>query len=224
MRRELRLYADSAVVDDVSALLADGLVYGVTTNPTILERAGRSDRDIPELYARWSAEGAREIFFQTWGETSAEMLENARGINALGPLVVVKVPATRAGFATASALVALGADVLVTAVYSRAQALTAATVGARYIAPYLGRLRDTGHDGVAEIAAMQQIVAGSGTDVLAASLRSPDDVVALALALAGVPYFTAAPSVITAMARNDTSDAAAAEFELAVARGRQQVG
>jgi transaldolase len=211
-----RFYADSADVDEVSGLLTDALVHGVTTNPTILERGHRSIRDIPELYARWSAEGAREIFFQTWGGSTKAMLENAEGILSLGPLAVVKVPATREGFAAAASLAAGGATVLVTAIYSQAQALAAATIGARYIAPYLGRLRDAGRDGVAEISAMQAVLAGSGTDVLAASLRTPSDIVALAAE--GVPYFTAAPSVILATLQSDMSDASAAEFEAAVQR------
>jgi transaldolase len=214
--REFRFYADSANVEEVRGLLADRLVYGVTTNPTILERADRSVRDIPQLYARWEAEGAREIFFQAWGENAAAMIANARHLAALGSKVVVKVPATRDGFTAAAVLIGAGTTVLVTAVYAQAQALAAATIGARYIAPYLGRLNDSGRDGVAEIAAMQALVAGSGTDVLAASLRTPNDIVCLAAA--GVPYFTAAPSVILAALSSDVSDRSAQEFEDAVER------
>jgi len=215
--RELRFYADSANVEEVSDVLADGLVHGVTTNPTILERADRSVRDIPQLYARWEAEGAREIFFQTWGDSAKAMIGNAERLAALGSRIVVKVPATRDGFTAAAALVSTGATVLVTAIYAQAQALAAATLGARYIAPYLGRLNDSGRDGVAEIAAMQALVAGSGTDVLAASLRTPGDIVSLAMV--GVPFFTAAPAVILAALYNDVSDRSAQDFEGAVARG-----
>lgn len=216
MLRELRFYADSAKVDEVSGILTDALVYGVTTNPTILERANRSVHDLPDLYARWEAEGAREIFFQAWGDSTKSMLENAERILSLGSRVVVKVPATRDGFATAATLVSGGATVLVTAVYTQAQALAAATIGARYIAPYFGRLQDAGRDGVTEISAMQALVAQSGTDVLAASLRTPNDIVALAAE--GVQFFTAAPAVILAALQSDVSDRAAEEFEAAVRR------
>lgn len=217
MSRETRLYVDSADVDLVSALLGDSLVHGVTTNPTILERAGVSVADIPRLYSRWAAEGAREIFFQAWGETTDDMLRSAAGIAELGPPVVVKVPATRVGFASATALVAQGVRVLVTAVYSPAQALAAASIGARYIAPYLGRLNDTGRDGLAVISTMHRVVADSETDVLAASLRSADDLVALAEV--GVRHFTAAPGVVMAAFQHDVSDQSAVDFEAAVARG-----
>lgn len=213
MPRSPRFYVDSADVDAVSPLLAGRLVHGVTTNPTILERGGRTVRDIPELYGRWAAEGAREIFFQAWGEDAESLERRARDVLALGELAVVKVPATAAGFPVAARLAAEGAPVLLTAVYTVPQALAAAACGIRYIAPYLGRLRDAGHDGVALIAAMQARCEGSGTDVLAASLRSPDDLVALAEA--GVPFFTAAPAVLHATLASEASDAAAAVFQAA---------
>ncbi len=211
-----RVYVDSADVDRVGDLLAAGLVHGVTTNPTILERAGRRIAEIPALYERWVSEGAHEVFFQTWGDDAATMLANAEKILALGDRVAVKVPATREGFAATRSLVDAGATVLVTAVYSVGQALAASAYGARYIAPYLGRLRDAGRDGTSLIARMQSVCAGSGTDVLAASLRSPDDIVELRLA--GVPYFTAAPDVVLALLDDPVSIASAAEFEAAIER------
>lgn len=211
-----RLYVDSADTDRVSRLLAARVVYGVTTNPTILERGGRTAAEIPDLYARWESEGAHEIFFQTWGGDKASFLRNAEGIRALGDRVVVKVPATADGFAAASALVRDGATVLVTAVYSIAQALACASIGVHYIAPYLGRMRDAGIDGGAVIARMQQMCAGSDSNVLAASLRSADDITDLRVA--GVPYFTAAPDVIEEMLFDAVSDSSAAEFDAAMVR------
>lgn len=211
-----RLYVDSADVDRVSRLLSAGVVHGVTTNPTILERGGRTAAEIPDLYARWEAEGANEIFFQTWGGDTSSFLRNADSICALGDRVVVKVPATAAGFAAASALVRGGATVLVTAVYSVAQALACASIGVRYIAPYLGRMRDAGIDGDAVIARMQEVCVGSGANVLAASLRSADDITGLRLA--GVPYFTAAPDVLDQVLFNEVSDSSAVEFDAAMVR------
>lgn len=211
-----RLYVDSADLERVSKLLESGVVHGVTTNPTILERGGRTAAEIPDLYARWESEGAREIFFQTWGADRAALLRNAEMIRALGDRVAVKVPATADGFAVASALVSDGATVLITAVYSVAQALAAASIGAQYIAPYLGRLRDAGVDGDALIPQMQAVCAGSATNVLAASLRSADDITGLRLA--GVPYFTAAPDVLDQVLFHEVSDSSALEFEAAMAR------
>lgn len=211
-----RLYVDSADVTRVGELLEGGLVAGVTTNPTILERSGRRVGEIAELYDQWVAQGASEVFFQTWGADASELLANADRILALGDRVVVKVPATREGFVATRSLVAGGATVLVTAVYSPAQALACASYGVRYVAPYLGRLRDSGRDGVALIADMQAVCAGSETNVIAASLRSPDDIVELRQV--GVPYFTAHPDVILGLLSDETSDQAAAEFEAAIGR------
>ncbi len=190
-----RLYVDSADVDRVSPLLAAGVVHGVTTNPTILERGGRTAAEIPDLYARWESEGGRtRSSSRPGGGDTASFLRNAEGIRALGDRVAVKVPATAEGFAAAAALVREGATVLVTAVYSVAQALACASIGAQYIAPYLGRMRDAGLDGDATIARMQEVCAGSASNVLAASLRAPDDITGLRLA--GIPHFTAAPDVL----------------------------
>lgn len=217
MRRERRRYVDSAQVDEVSEILRDGLVHGVTTNPTILERAHRSAANSSELYARWVSEGAQEVFFQAWGENTQALLRLAEGILALGPKVVVKVPATRTGFAAAANLSRDGATVLLTAVYSPAQALMAASLGVRYIAPHLGRMQDSGLNGTAEIAAMTVMVAGTDTDVIAASLRTPGAIVALAEV--GVRYFTAAPAVVLAVMQHTVIDSSSAEFEAAVFRG-----
>lgn len=210
-----RLYADSADVDAVAPLLRGRIVRGVTTNPTILERAGRGVDDIPELYAAWRDAGAEEIFFQSWGRDEATLERRARDILALGDRAVVKVPATAVGFPVAARLAAEGHPVLLTAVYAVPQALAAAAAGIDYIAPYLGRLQDAGHDGVAVIAAMRRQCDGSGTEVLAASLRDPAALVALREV--GVTCFTAHPSVLAATLVDDASDAAAAVFEQAAA-------
>lgn len=211
-----RFYVDSAEVARVTELLTVRLVSGVTTNPTILERAGQRLADLPALHARWLREGAAEIFFQTWGATAATMLDNAERLADLGERVVVKVPATRDGFIVARALTDRGVPVLVTAVYAVAQAVAAAAYGARYIAPYYGRLLDSGRDPVSLIGQMQQACEGSDTSVLAASLRSPDDVTALRLA--GIRFFTAAPDVILAVLGDETSERSAVEFEAAMSR------
>ncbi len=211
-----RLYVDSADVERVGTLLRAGLVHGVTTNPTILQRQGRTAADLPGLYRRWEDEGAREIFFQAWGEDAAALRACAARIARLGDRIAVKIPATPAGFAAAAAVIDAGTPVLLTAVYSVAQALAAASIGAAYIAPYLGRMRDAGLDADARIPAMQAVCAGARTKVLLASLRSPEDIVAMRLA--GISHFTAAPDVLEQMLQHDVSDSSAREFEGAMGR------
>lgn len=206
-----RLFADSADEAAVAPLLEAGIVKGVTTNPTILRRAGAGPSDIPRLYAAWSAAGAERLFFQAWGADVDAMLRCAQRLAGLGENVTVKVPATRVGFTVGRALAATGTPVLVTAVYSAAQAIAAAAIEAEFIAPYLGRLDHAGRDGLTEIATMNGVLEETGTSVLAASLRSPEAVVALAQR--GVRAFTAAPTVIWELLQDDTSDSSARVFE-----------
>ena len=210
------LYVDSAETGLIDPLLEAGLVTGVTTNPTILERGGARVSEIPALYERWVGQGAREVFFQTWGVDAATMLAHAEPMISLGDRVVIKVPATRDGFVVTRTLVERGVPVLVTAVYSAAQALASAAYGARYIAPYFGRMHDVGRNALAEIGEMHRMLEGSGTEVLAASLRTPADIVALRAA--GVARFTAAPAVLEAMLVDEVSERSAAEFEAASRR------
>ncbi len=206
-----RLYADTADERAVATLLQASLITGVTTNPTILARASLGAGDIPRLHERWHTAGATEIFFQAWGSDVDALLARGRALAALGPDVVVKVPATVDGFRAARALIDEAIPVLVTAVYSPAQAIAAASIGARYIAPYLGRLSDAGRDGVEEIGHMNGLLASTPTAVLAASLRSPAAIVALADV--GVRHFTAAPSVIWDCLFDPVSEASAIQFE-----------
>lgn len=218
MTTNFRFYADSADVQEIAPLLDGRLIQGVTTNPTILAKANKSINDIEELHQTWQAAGSKEIFFQTWGQDSAQMMANAQRIAVLGEDVVIKVPATATGFPVAAHLVRSGVPVLLTAVYSTTQALAAANIGVRYIAPYLGRLQDSNRDGVALIGQMQRLIEGTGTDVLAASLRTPSVIVDLAER--GIRFFTATPSVLWAALNDTESDRSAVDFESAVQQAR----
>ncbi len=213
LSRPRRLYVDSADVDAVAPLLSGSLVHGVTTNPTILDRAGRTVKDIPALYAGWVAAGAEEVFFQAWGADEALLRRRAERILALGDRAVVKLPASRMGFGVAASLANEGAPVLVTAVNTPAQALAAASCGIRYIASYMGRTRDAGYDLKGGVMRMHALCAGTQTEVMAASLRSADELVTLAEA--GVPCFTAAPRILWDLLESAATDRAVAEFDAA---------
>lgn len=212
----VRLYVDSADDEVVGRLLVAGVVRGVTTNPTVLERAGRTRAELPAMYRRWVAAGAEEVFFQAWGPDEEALRARAEELLAIGDRVAVKVPATRPGFAAAAHLAAGGAPVLVTAVYTVEQALAAAAVGARYIAPYLGRLADAGLDAAEVIGRMAGVCRGTATEVLAASLREPAQITLLRER--GIGAFTARPEVLWAMLDSDRTTAATAEFEAAMGR------
>src|SRR5690606_32104764 len=102
--------------------------------------AGRGTSDLPDLVAELRGAGARQLFVQTTEDDAARIVEQGSGLAGLGPDVVVKVPATRAGLTATRRLIAEGVPVLVTAVYNVQQAVLARAVGAWGVAPYVGRM------------------------------------------------------------------------------------
>lgn len=215
----MNLYLDTADRAAAESLLATGLFAGLTTNPTILRRASKGVADVADIY-RWAVDaGAREVFLQAWGDSPQVLVERAQQLRELGPEVVVKFVATRAGSSACAAMAARGVPTLLTAVYDPGQAMLAAAAGATYIAPYLGRLNDAGRDGTAEVVAMHQVLVatGSSTKVLLASIRSVPEMVELARH--GVDCFTMAPQVAEQLFADPTTAAAARTFEDAVLDG-----
>ena len=211
----MALYIDSADRELIAEVWPSGVFAGVTTNPTILDRSGLGQRDVPELYAWLPELGVSQVFVQVNGRTREDMLKSAEGIRALGP-VTVKVPATADGYAAARALVEEGARVLLTAVYHPVQALMARDCGIQGIAPYVGRMTEAGRHGVASVIAMQEAIGSDPTRILAASLRTADDI--SRLAAAGVPDFTLGGALARAVLDDDLTRAAVDEFEETAAR------
>jgi transaldolase len=204
----LSLYVDSAVRQDVEPLLDLGVFSGITTNPTLLHRAGLGPDDLPEVY-RWAVDaGAQEVFMQTWGESADEMESRGRELAKLGERTVIKVVASAHGVRAAARLAADGIPVLLTAVYATHQAVTAAAAGVRYLAPYVGRMADEGRAAREDLAAMHQLLTATGSTprILAASVRSTADLVFLAQQ--GVDAF-ALPVTVARKLFDDTLTAAA---------------
>jgi len=194
----MRLYLDSADTAELSRVLPSPLVAGVTTNPTLLKRAGLTWDELPDFVRRVEQVGVRTVHVQVRHADADGMLRDAAGYRNLGSLaeVIVKLPATRAGYAAAAALVADGVSVTMTAVSEPEQVLWSLRVGARYAAPYLGRMDETGRDGQAVIRAMQAVVraypspGGESLRLLVASIRSPEafrDLLQLGVGAATVP-------------------------------------
>ncbi|MEA2611124.1 MAG: hypothetical protein QOG32_850 [Chloroflexota bacterium] len=195
--RSFHLYVDSADTEDLAGILPHPLVYGVTTNPTLLRKAGVSPDRLPALLERILAWGAHAVHVQVGSADEDGMLRDAeRAVALAGPgVVVVKIPATRQGFAAGSRLSARGVPVTYTAVYEPEQAAFAAMTKAAYAAPYLGRMSDQGGEALATIARMQALVDryGTGTRLLVASVRSRSDF--LSLLDIGVGAITVPPSL-----------------------------
>ena len=219
-RAGFRLFLDSADPAAWQRWLPTGLFHGITTNPTILERAGlrSTHATIEEVVHAALNHPIHEVHVQAWGTHAPSLIESGRALAAIDPRVVVKVPVTEAGIRAVAALHARGIRTTVTAVYAAHQALTASAAGADYAAPYYGRIVDKGRDGVALLGAMRRILATAGdrTRLLVASLRSPDDLATLAAA--GCDTFTFGPAVAEALFADPDTDAASRVFEAAAAR------
>lgn len=212
----MKLYLDTADRDTAETLLATGLFAGMTTNPTILQRASLGVADIPDIYAWSTGAGAAAVFFQAWGRDTATLLERGRSLRALGDEVVVKLVASKAGTAACAQLSAEGIPTLLTAVYDPAQAVVAAAVEATYIAPYLRRMSAAGRDGLADVITMHRVLSATGSDtrVLVASI--PDVSSIVALAAQGIDRFTVTPSIAEEFFTDELTADAVETFESAV--------
>lgn len=177
------LYLDSAHLAELRTCLPHPAVHGVTTNPTLLKRAGVTRAGLPALVEQLLALGARQVQAQVHAADVEGMLAEAQSLLALAEpgRIVVKIPATRQGLQAGAQLSGKGVPVTYTAVYAVEQAHFAAQLGAAYAAPYLGRLQDAGIDGLALIAQMQTLVerSGAATRLLVASVRTREAYLAL---------------------------------------------
>jgi len=195
----MRLYVDTADGHAITQAAATGFVFGVTTNPTLLRRASLRRTDLAPLVQTAAHAGLREIHLQVFSADAAAMVADARMLYALDPRhVVIKIPATAAGFRAAHEL-REEMPITITAVFTARQALLAGIVGARYAAVYLGRLRDAGQDAAAALTGMLAAVRAQQMDVrlLIASVREASDVEMLAQL--GIPAVTLPPALLLAL-------------------------
>lgn len=218
----LQLLLDTADPQAWRTWLPSGLFRGVTTNPTLLRRAGQpcTLEGLQGLARQAFSLGAQELHLQTWGTDVEAATACGLALGGLDPArVLVKVPLTLEGAESARRLIAAGLNVTFTACYEVHQVLIAAALGARYVAPYLGRICDSGRDGHAELIAMQRCLDGisSSTRLLVASLRRPEDL--SRLAAAGMGTFTLSPDLAAALFSSEATATAAAQFERDAAAG-----
>ena len=186
----MKIFIDSAVVEEIKEAAAWGTVDGVTTNPSLIAKSGRNFEEV-----------IKEITHIVDGPISAEtvaldsetMVKDARVFAGWHPNIVVKIPLTGNGLKAVKILSQEGIKTNVTLCFSAAQGLLAAKAGATYISPFMGRLDDISHSGLGLIEELTEIydLHGFETQVLAASIRSPRHVVDAALVgahVATIPF------------------------------------
>jgi transaldolase len=186
----VKLFIDTANLAEISEAASWGVLDGVTTNPSLVAKEGRSYRDlVAEVCRIVSGPVSAEVL-----ATDAEGMEReGRDWAALAENVVVKLPITREGIKVCSRFAEEGIATNLTLCFSPAQALLVAKAGATYVSPFVGRIDDVGHDGMQVVREIVQIYDAYEfpTQVLVASVRHPQHVVEAALSgadVATVPF------------------------------------
>jgi transaldolase len=181
----MKLFLDTANLDEIREIKRWGVLSGCTTNPTLL---AREHNDWEVQMKEVCAEVDGPVSLETTHEKADDIYEEGLKLAGVAPNAVVKVAMTPDGLSAGRRLADQGIPVNVTLVFSPAQAVLAAEIGATYVSPFLGRLDDVGADGMSVLADICEIyeIQGYDTLVLAASLRHPMHVVEAAKLGAGV--------------------------------------
>ncbi|MDB2324628.1 fructose-6-phosphate aldolase [Alphaproteobacteria bacterium] len=199
----MKIFLDSADIDEINAHQSSGFIDGVTTNPSLIAKSGRNIIDtITEICTLVDGPVSAEVTATDF-ET---MLAEGRKLAAISKNVAVKVPLTEAGLRTCRTLSDAGTRVNVTLCFTAGQALLAAKAGASFISPFVGRLDDIGQDGMGLIEEICTIYANFGfaTEVLVASVRSTQNVVDAALL--GADVVTLPPKILSALYQHPLTD------------------
>lgn len=199
----MRLFLDTANMDEIKEAASWGVISGVTTNPSLVAREGRSFHEmIQEIAAMVSGPISAEVI----STTALEMVKEAEQLVRLGENVVIKIPMTPEGLKATRQLREKGIVTNVTLVFSANQALLASLAGASFVSPFVGRLDDVGNEGMVVVRDICDIFAFHGleTEVIAASIRHPIHVIEAAKAgadIATIPY-----NVLQAMVSHPLTD------------------
>jgi len=217
----MKFFADTAEISEIRELADTGLLDGVTTNPSLVQKSGRDFLEV-----------VKEICDVVSGPVSAEvvaldhdgMMREAAVLRKIAKNIAIKVPLTPAGLKTCKRLSDDGVMVNVTLCFSPAQALLAAKAGATFISPFVGRLDDIGQNGMELIADIRQIYDqyDFATEILVASVRHPMHVVEAAKI--GADVMTAPPKIIWQLFKHPLTDSGIQSFLADWQKTGQQIG
>lgn len=208
----MNIYIDTASPEQIRTADRCFQIDGVTTNPSIVAETDRRYKDVVET-AGEIANGP--IFAQVLAESVEGIVREARGYQDWADDVVAKIPATRPGVEALGRLRANGVPAGVTVVYTVEQAVLAAKNDATFVAPYVGRIDDSGADGIATTRQIQSIFDAQGfeTEVLAASIRNTTQ--ATALYESGIDAVTMSFDVLNAHIDSSETTESVAGFKTA---------
>ena len=199
----MKIFLDTANIDDIKRGAAMGVLDGITTNPSLLAKEGVEYKErVLEIAKIVNGPISAECI----SETTEELIAEAFRIAEWHENIVVKIPLTEAGLAATNQITSEGIKVNTTLIFSPNQALLAAKAGSTYVSPFIGRLNDAGHDGMEVIREIADIFNQSEleTEVLTASIRNPRDVIDAALS--GSHIATIPPNVLFNMINHPLTD------------------
>lgn len=205
----MKFFVDTANISDIQELNEAGLIDGVTTNPSLIKKAGGDFKDtITEICKVTAGDVSAEVI----STDTASMISEGKTLAALADNVVVKLPLTADGLKACASLTSEGIRTNVTLCFSGNQALLAAKAGASYISPFIGRLDDIHTEGMDLIRIIRQIYDNYGfeTEILAASIRTPMHV--LDCALIGADVATVPANVLWGLVNHPLTDKGLAAF------------
>ncbi len=205
----MQLFLDTADVAMLRELAATGLVDGVTTNPSLIMKAGRP---MAEVIAEICGIVEGPVSAEVAAIAARDMIAEGETLAKIAPNVVVKAPLTQEGLIATHELSRQGINVNVTLCFSASQALLAAKAGAAYISPFIGRLEDAGEDGMELIADIRAIYDNYDfdTEILAASIRSADHVARAAII--GADCATIPPQVFRELFKHPLTEKGLEQF------------
>jgi transaldolase len=169
----MKIFLDTADIDEIRAANETGLIDGVTTNPTLILRAGRTLEDVAKQLIE-EFPHFESVSTEVVADTSEEMIAQAQKFIGLGPAITIKLPCTIEGLKACKVLNKAGVKTNVTLIFSAAQAVLAAKSGATYVSPFVGRLDDQSVAGLEVVRSITELYCrwGVRTQVLSASIRS----------------------------------------------------
>ena len=206
----MKIFLDTADVSMIGPAYETGLIDGVTTNPTLILRSGRTLEDVAQELSGYL--NLESISTEVVADTAEEMLEQAQKFITISPAITIKLPCTVEGLKACKELSKVGVKTNVTLIFSVPQAILAAKAGATYVSPFIGRLDDISTDGLGLIENIRLIYDNYGfeTEILAASVRHPMHIIECAQI--GADVMTGPLSAIEALLKHPLTDIGLAKF------------
>jgi transaldolase len=208
----MKFFIDTADVREIRECQEQGIIDGVTTNPSHLAKVAATGKQPRDVLVEICEIVKGPVSAEVVATDTAGMLREGRELAKLAPNIVVKVPLIAEGLKAVRAFANEGIKTNVTLCFTPAQALLAAKAGAGYISPFVGRLDDIASDGMDVVRKTVAIYKNFGlkTEVLVASVRSPNHVVEAALC--GAQVVTAPFTVLQQLIKHPLTDAGLAKF------------